>query len=102
AEVTPVTAHGTSTPRNAATEAMAIREVFPAPGPAVSAIKGVTGHSQGGAGAIEAVALALTYAHRTLPPTMGTAKVDPEISIDVVTEPRPWEPAPPISHSRGA
>lgn len=101
ADVTHVNAHGTSTPLNDATEALAIREVFPAPGPAVSAIKGVTGHSQGGAGAIEAVALALTYAHRTLPPTMGTVKVDPEMGIDVVTEPRPWEPAPAISNSFG-
>jgi 3-oxoacyl-[acyl-carrier-protein] synthase II len=101
ADVTHINAHGTSTPLNDATEAQAIRELFRAPGPAVSAIKGVTGHAQGGAGAIEAVALALTYARRTLPPTMGTAKVDPEFKIDVVLEPRPWQPAAAISNSFG-
>src|SRR5690606_14421590 len=41
AEVTHVNAHGTSTPLNDATEARAIRQLFRAPGPAVSAIKGV-------------------------------------------------------------
>src|SRR5690606_7724982 len=77
ADGTHITAHGPSTPLNDATEAQAIRHLFGLPGPAVSAIKGVTGHAQGGAGAIEAVSVALTYAHRMLPPTMGTAKVDP-------------------------
>ena len=58
------------------------------PGPAVSAIKGVIGHAQGAAGALEAAAVALAYARRILPPTMGTAKVDPAFKIDVVLEPR--------------
>ena len=101
ADVTHVNAHGTSTPLNDATEALAIRELFRAPGPAVTAVKGVTGHAQGAAGAIEAVALALSYAHRTLPPTMGTVNVDPEFKLDVVLEPRPWEPAASISNSFG-
>lgn len=101
ADVTHINAHGTSTALNDATEAQAIRQLFRAPGPAVSAIKGVTGHSQGGAGAIEAVSLALAYAHRTLPPTTGTVKVDPEFMLDVVLEPRPWQPAAAISNSFG-
>lgn len=101
AEVTHINAHGTSTQLNDATEAQAIRQLFRAPGPAVSAIKGVTGHAQGGAGAIEAVSLALSYAHRTLPPTMGTVKVDPEFQIDVVLSPRQWQPAAAISNSFG-
>jgi 3-oxoacyl-[acyl-carrier-protein] synthase II len=101
ADVTHVNAHGTSTPLNDATEALAIRELFRAPGPAVSAIKGVTGHAQGAAGAIEAVALLLSYAHRTLPPTMGTVTIDPEFKLDVVLESRPWEPAASISNSFG-
>jgi 3-oxoacyl-[acyl-carrier-protein] synthase II len=101
ADVTHVNAHGTSTPLNDATEALAIRELFRSPGPAVSAIKGVTGHAQGGAGAIEAVSVVLAYAHRTLPPTMGTTSVDPEFKLDVVLEPRPWEPAGAVSNSFG-
>jgi 3-oxoacyl-[acyl-carrier-protein] synthase II len=101
ADVTHVNAHGTSTPLNDATEARAIRQLFRAPGPAVTAVKGVTGHAQGAAGAVEAVALVLSYAHRTLPPTMGTAKLDADFMLDLVLEPRPWEPAASISNSFG-
>lgn len=101
ADVTHVNAHGTSTVLNDATEAQVIRELFRSPGPAVSAIKGVTGHAQGAAGAMEAVAVALAYELRTLPPTMGTTTVDPAFKIDVVLEPRPWEPAAAISNSFG-
>ncbi|MPZ28721.1 MAG: beta-ketoacyl-ACP synthase II [Micromonosporaceae bacterium] len=101
AEVTHINAHGTSTPMNDATEAQAIRQLFRSPGPAVTAIKGVTGHAQGAAGAIEAVALVLSYAHRTLPPTMGTVTIDPEFILDLVLKPRPWAPAASISNSFG-
>jgi len=102
-EVTHVNAHGTSTPLNDATEAAVITELFAPAGarPAVTAIKGVTGHSLGAAGAIEAVALALSYAHRELPPTGGTVNVDPECDIDVVLSPRAWLPAPALSNSFG-
>jgi 3-oxoacyl-[acyl-carrier-protein] synthase II len=100
-QVTHVNAHGTSTPLNDATEALAVRELFRTPGPAVTAVKGVTGHAQGAAGAIEAVALMLSYAHRRLPPTMGTALIDPELKLDLVLEARPWRPAGAISNSFG-
>lgn len=53
-------------------EVKAVRELFGALGPAVTSIKGITGHAQGAAGAIEVVSVAPAYAHRTLPPTMGT------------------------------
>jgi 3-oxoacyl-[acyl-carrier-protein] synthase II len=101
AEVTHVNAHGTSTPLNDAAEAEAIAKVFGSPGPAVTSIKGVTGHSLGAAGAIEAAAVALTYEHRLIPPTAGYRTPDPAIAIDVVAEPRPWEPAAAISNSFG-
>jgi 3-oxoacyl-[acyl-carrier-protein] synthase II len=101
ADVTHINAHGTSTPLNDATEARAIRQLFRAPGPAVTAIKGVTGHAQGAAGAIEAVSLILAYAHRTLPPTIGTARLDPDFQLDLVLAARRWEPAGSISNSFG-
>jgi 3-oxoacyl-[acyl-carrier-protein] synthase II len=101
ADVTHVNAHGTSTALNDATEAHAIAELFGANHPAVTSIKGVTGHSLGAAGAIEAVAVALSYAHRSIPPTMGTTNVDPAFDVDVVLTPREWLPAAAISNSFG-
>jgi 3-oxoacyl-[acyl-carrier-protein] synthase II len=101
ADVRAVNAHGTSTPLNDAAEAAAVTAVFGAGAVPVSSIKGVTGHSLGAAGAVEAVSVLLSFAHRELPPTMGTAEVDPSIEVDVVLEPRPWEPGPTISNSFG-
>jgi 3-oxoacyl-[acyl-carrier-protein] synthase II len=103
ADVGHVNAHGTSTPLNDAAEAEAIAKVFgsSAGGPAVTSIKGVTGHSLGAAGALEAAASVLTIARRVIPPTARYATPDPEIAIDVVSSPREWEPAPVISNSFG-
>ncbi len=102
ADIAHVNAHGTSTPLNDAAEAEAITKVFGTPGPPVTSIKGVTGHSLGAAGAVEAVAVLLSMARRQLPPTAGTTTVDPAMSIDVVLAgPRDWEPGPTISNNFG-
>ena len=45
------------------------------------------------------MAVALSYAHRAIPPTLGTALVDPCLDIDVVLEPRPWTVGPALSNS---
>ena len=98
-----INAHGTSTPLNDAAEAEAIVKVFGATGPPVTSIKGVTGHSLGAAGALEAAAAVLSIERELIPPTMGTTTVDPEIpGIDVVTDTyRSWAPAPLLSNSFG-
>jgi len=100
-DVRAVNAHGTSTPLNDAAEAQAVTSMFGAGAVPVSSIKGVTGHSLGAAGAIEAASVLLAFLHRELPPTMGTERIDPAIEIDVVLEPRAWEPGPTISNSFG-
>lgn len=103
-DITYVNSHGTSTSLNDAAEAAAIADVFGTePGPAVSSIKGVTGHSFGAAGAIEAVSVVLSIAKRSIPPTLGLEVVDPELpAIDIVSgEARDWEPAPTMSNSFG-
>ena len=98
-----VNAHGTSTPLNDAAEAMGIAEVFGVPGPIVTSIKGVTGHSLGAAGALEAAAVVLSMEHRLIPPTDGLETFDPELpKIDVVQkEARAWTPMPSLSNSFG-
>ncbi|MDQ2726568.1 MAG: beta-ketoacyl-ACP synthase II [Actinomycetota bacterium] len=101
-DVSHVNAHGTSTPANDGAEAAAITEVFGTPGPAITSIKGITGHSLGAAGSLEAVALALSMQHRAIPPTVGLTELDPAMKIDVVTgDAREWEPGPALSNSFG-
>jgi 3-oxoacyl-[acyl-carrier-protein] synthase II len=97
-----INAHGTGTELNDLAESEAITKVFGTPGPPVTSTKGITGHALGGAGAVEAVAVALTIKHRLIPPTAGHEQPDPQILLDIVHgEPRPWEPAPTLSNSFG-
>ena len=102
ADVAQINAHGTSTPLNDAAEAEAISKVFGHPGPPVTSIKGVTGHSLGAAGALEAVAVVQSMLHGVIPPTAGYGEPDPDLAaIDIVTEARPWTPGPTLSNSFG-
>ena len=102
-DVAQVNAHGTSTPLNDAAEAEAMEKLFGTPGPAVTSIKGVTGHSLGAAGAIEAVAVVESMRRGLIPPTAVTTEVDPELpQIDLVMgEARDWTPGPTLSNSFG-
>jgi 3-oxoacyl-[acyl-carrier-protein] synthase II len=102
ADVGHINAHGTSTPLNDLAEAQAITKVFGSPGPPVTSVKGITGHALGGAGAIEAVATALSIGHAAIPPTAGFAEPDPEIHLDIVHgAARSWVPGPALSNSFG-
>ncbi|WP_326565167.1 beta-ketoacyl-[acyl-carrier-protein] synthase family protein [Amycolatopsis rhabdoformis] len=101
ADITHVNAHGTSTALNDAAEAHALRRVFGAARPLVTSIKGATGHSFGSAGAVEAVAVALTMAHELIPPTLGLSTQDPALDLDVARELTPWTPGPVLSNSFG-
>jgi 3-oxoacyl-[acyl-carrier-protein] synthase II len=80
-----VNAHGTSTPLNDVTEAKALRRVFPH-GPSVTSTKGVTGHSLGASGAIEAACTVLSIEQSRVPPTANLTRLDPDIDLDVVAE----------------
>ena len=84
-------AHGTSTPLNDAAEGRALRAVFGdhADRIAVSSTKGVTGHTLGAAGAIEAIFSIQALRQQLIPPTANLAEQDPDIALDVVAgEPR--------------
>ena len=103
ADVGHINAHGTSTPLNDMAEARAMEKVFGTPGPLVTSTKGITGHALGAAGALEAVALALSLHKALIPPTAGYTTPDPEMPpINLVTgDATPWEPAPALSNSFG-
>jgi 3-oxoacyl-[acyl-carrier-protein] synthase II len=97
-----INAHGTSTPLNDLAESKAMQKVFGEFRPIVTSIKGVTGHSLGAAGALEAAASVLSIERKLIPPTRNTKNVDPEIELDIVLdEPRSWEPGPVLSNSFG-
>jgi len=85
-EVDYVNAHGTSTPYNDSAETLAIKEVFGAHAYrlAVSSIKSMIGHLFGAAGAIEALATALTIHTGIIPPTINYRQPDPECDLDYV------------------
>ncbi len=102
-DITQVNAHGTSTPLNDEAEAHAMAKVFGESGPAVTSIKGITGHSLGAAGALEAAAVLLSIEHQLIPPTTGFEQPDPQLpDIDlVVGGPRQWTPGPAMSNSFG-
>lgn len=104
-EVIHINAHATSTPVGDIAEYTALRRVFGdhLDNIAVSATKSSTGHLLGGAGAIEAIFTILALHEGVLPPTINLDNQDPEIPLDVVTEPRKLAdgPALAISNSFG-
>jgi 3-oxoacyl-[acyl-carrier-protein] synthase II len=79
-----VNAHGTGTPLGDPAEAVAIRAVFGAPGPAVSSIKALTGHLLGASGAVEAAVTSLAVSRGVLPPTYNLDDPDPACELDHV------------------
>lgn len=78
-----INAHGTSTRLNDKVEGGAIGTVF-GDGVAVSSTKGVTGHTFGAAGAIEAGYSVLSLRDSVIPPTANLDDPDPEIGLDLV------------------
>ncbi|HLO75668.1 MAG TPA: beta-ketoacyl-ACP synthase [Magnetospirillum sp.] len=75
--------HGTATPLNDAMESKAVAALFPS-GVACSSTKGLTGHTLGAAGAVEAAFLWLTLSRRwnpdgRLPPHAWDGQPDPSL-----------------------
>ena len=84
-------------------EAQAMAEVFGSQGPLVTSTKGITGHTLGAAGALEAVAVVLALQKGLVPPTAGFVNSDPDMPpVNLVTgEAKAWNPAPAMSNSFG-
>jgi len=81
-----INAHGTSTRLNDLMETAAVKQVFGEGARALplSSIKSMVGHLIGAAGAVEAVALALSLHDGVLPPTINLTHPDPECDLDYV------------------
>jgi 3-oxoacyl-[acyl-carrier-protein] synthase II len=81
-----VSAHGTSTPLNDASETMAIKTVLGqrAFGVPVSALKSMIGHAIGASSAIQAAVTALTLRTGVVTPTINYQEPDPECDLDYV------------------
>ncbi|WP_431033786.1 beta-ketoacyl-[acyl-carrier-protein] synthase family protein [Streptomyces sp. P6-2-1] len=83
-EVDLISAHGTGTAVNDATEAAAIRQVYGDTPPRTVGIKSMIGHTMGAASALGAVAAALAIRHGFVPPTANHRETDPDCPLDVV------------------
>ena len=79
-----INAHGTGTAANDRTEAAAIRAIFGADPPPVSATKSMHGHLIGGTGAVELLACVMALRDGVIAPTMGHQAPDPDCALDVV------------------
>lgn len=85
-----VNAHGTSTAYNDKFETMAFKSVFGEHATkkdgkfVVSSTKGVTGHTLGAAGGLEAIVAARAIQDGVVPPTINYETPDPECDLDYV------------------
>src|SRR4029079_9184279 len=81
-----INAHGTSTRLNDQMETVAVKRVFGehARRLPLSSIKSMIGHLIGAAGAVEAVAMALTLSDGVVPPTINLTEPDPACDLDYV------------------
>ena len=86
-EVDMINPHGTSTPVGDLREAQAISDVFGShtPDVLISATKSMTGHMMGACGSFEGLATVLSVYNQTVPATINTRVVDPEIAATGVT-----------------
>ena len=87
-----ISAHGTATPLNDASETAAIKSALGehAYTVAISSTKSMTGHIMGATGAIESVFCALAIRDQIIPPTINYETPDPDCDLDYVpNEARP-------------
>ena len=86
ADVQYINAHGTGTTANDRAETAALKVAFGdhAKKLAISSTKSMTGHTLGGAGAIEMVATVMSLRNGVAPPTINYLGPDPECDLDYV------------------
>ncbi|HEX6384843.1 MAG TPA: beta-ketoacyl-ACP synthase II [Anaerolineae bacterium] len=81
-----ISAHGTATPLNDASETTAIKRALGehAYNVAISSTKSMTGHIMGATGAIESIFCALAIRDQVAPPTINYETPDPDCDLDYV------------------
>ncbi|MFI1500655.1 beta-ketoacyl-[acyl-carrier-protein] synthase family protein [Streptomyces platensis] len=84
ADVDLISAHGTGTRANDATEVGAIREVFGEDTPRTVSIKSMIGHAMGAASALAAVACTIALRQGFIPPTINHIETDADCAVDCV------------------
>lgn len=84
ADIDLISAHGTGTKANDASEARAVRHVFGTETPKMISIKSMIGHTMGAASALSAIACILGIREGFIPPTINHEQTDPECDIDCV------------------
>ncbi len=80
-----INAHGTGTLYNDRSEAIAINSLFGETTP-VASLKGLVGHTLGGAGAVESVASIYSILNKKAWPNFNSYETDKDCSIRLVTE----------------
>jgi 3-oxoacyl-[acyl-carrier-protein] synthase II len=102
ADIGYLNAHGTGTKLGDIAESRAIRAVFGAQQPPVSATKAVTGHMLGASGMAEAAVAVLALRRGLLPPTQNLDDPDPACDLDHVRKAaRPARVSHAVSNSFG-
>jgi 3-oxoacyl-[acyl-carrier-protein] synthase-1 len=82
-----INAHGTSTPVGDVGEVEAVRRVFGDRAPHISSTKSMTGHSQGAAGAQEAIYCLLMLDRDFIAPSINVETLDPDLAPgEIATE----------------
>jgi 3-oxoacyl-[acyl-carrier-protein] synthase II/nodulation protein E len=97
-----ISAHGTGTQANDATESAAIHQVFGerASKIPISSTKALHGHSIGASGALEALATTLGLQEGRMPQNGDIVNPDPSLDLDVIIgEPRTTGPTLALSNS---
>ncbi|MFI7678835.1 beta-ketoacyl-[acyl-carrier-protein] synthase family protein [Actinophytocola sp. NPDC049390] len=79
-----ISAHGTGTKANDATECGAIHDVYGATPPRTVSVKSMLGHTMGAASALSAIACAVAIRDGFIPPTINHTETDPACGIDCV------------------
>jgi len=91
ADVGMITAHGNGTPKSDASEVAAIRGVFGAAPPPITAFKWAFGHLIAASGAIEAVLTLAALRHGVVPGVANLQRLDPAFG-EVPISARPQQP----------